>query len=43
VDGTVYDQGPHNLLADGLIFESFCENEGDRIHRESGNGKSTNL
>jgi hypothetical protein len=33
---------PHNLLADGDIFESFCEHEGDRIHPGHGMGKETN-
>jgi len=33
VHETVYNQGPHDLLADSDIFEMFCnENEKDRVH-----------
>jgi hypothetical protein len=28
---------PHTLMADADIFESFCENEKDRIHLENAN------
>jgi len=32
---TVYSQGPHNLVADGDIFEMFCdENEKDAAHMQ---------
>ena len=28
---------PHTLMADADIFESFCENEKDRVHLEKAN------
>ena len=30
---------PHTLMADGDIFESFCENEKDRVHLENAKSK----
>jgi len=43
-DPTLYTKAitikvPHTLMADGDIFESFCENEKDRVHLENAKPK----
>jgi len=30
---------PHTIMADADIFESFCDNEKDRVHLENANPK----